>query len=75
MEGLILLAFQNMTVNDEEEKEYYLLSGDPEKNKYEVIKLNNQFEVIKRFPLNTVDKIPTDLVLKFVHLFLKSNGH
>lgn len=49
---------------DKEGEIYYLLSGDIRQNKFSVSKLNNNFKVIERLPLETKDKVPTDLELR-----------
>ncbi|MFK5708097.1 hypothetical protein [Lysinibacillus boronitolerans] len=48
----------------ESDKSFYVLSGDFEKNEFEVDKLNENFDIIESIPLSIEEKKPTDLLLK-----------
>lgn len=49
---------------DKKDKVFYLLSGDFESKKFQVQKLNQEFELIETIYLNEDSKTPTDLILE-----------
>ncbi|MCM3744266.1 hypothetical protein M3193_08935 [Sporosarcina luteola] len=56
-----LIDFEYDVVN----KEFYLLSGDPEENTFEVVILDESFLELKKYKLEFEDTIPKDILLNY----------